>query len=216
MAVLSTISWRLISAHCLFHHVNEWSRGIFVKLLKMPSSSAAFPDASSRFNLHPSFKIVLKMSSTSYAVNYVIDAILDVTDHRLSQYRAAQKHGVPPATLSDRLRALQSKSEATQPAQLLSKSQETRLVTWILRQEYLGYGPSHSQIRATVAAFLRQQDQEVTIGVHWISRFMKRHLAIKRKDRKVPGGIEIHRISLYLRFRCVRLLLDGIVCGVRE
>ncbi|KAJ0126149.1 Transposase, partial [Fusarium oxysporum f. sp. albedinis] len=51
----------------------------------MPSSSAAFPDASSRFNLHPSFEIVLKISSTSYTVNDVIDAILDVTDNGLSQ-----------------------------------------------------------------------------------------------------------------------------------
>ncbi|KAF4415066.1 hypothetical protein FACUT_13714 [Fusarium acutatum] len=121
------------------------------------------------------------MSSTSYTVNDVIDAIQDVTDNGLSQYRAAQKHGVPPATLSHRLRGLPSKSEVTQPAQLLSKSQETRLVIWILRQESLGYAPSHSQVRATVAALLRQQGQEVTIGVHWISRFMKRHPAIKTK-----------------------------------
>jgi hypothetical protein len=111
----------------------------------------------------------------------VVDAMLDVSDNGLSQYQAAQKHGIPPTTLSDRLRGLSSKSEITQPAQLLSKSQEARLVTWILRQESLGYAPSHSQVRATVAALLRQQGQEVTIGVHWISRFMKRHPAIKTK-----------------------------------
>jgi hypothetical protein len=106
------------------------------------------------------------MSSTSYTVSDVVDAMLDVSDNGLSQYQAAQKHGIPPATLSDRLRGLPSKSDITQPAQLLSKSQETRLVTWILRQEALGYAPSHSQVRATVAALLRQQGQGRTIGVH--------------------------------------------------
>ncbi|KAJ0126480.1 Transcription factor atf1, partial [Fusarium oxysporum f. sp. albedinis] len=55
--------------------------------------------------------------------------------------------------------------------------------TWrqLRRLRSLGYAPSHSQVRATVAALLRQQGQEVTIGVHWISRFMKRHPAIKTK-----------------------------------
>ncbi|OBS16091.1 hypothetical protein FPOA_27761 [Fusarium poae] len=121
------------------------------------------------------------MSSTSYTVSNVVDAMLDVSDNGLSQYQAAQKHGIPPATLSDRLRGLPSKSDIIQPAQLLSKSQETRLVTWILRQEALGYAPSHSQVRATVAALLRQQGQGRTIGVHWISRFMKRHPDIETK-----------------------------------
>ncbi|KAJ3453961.1 hypothetical protein MRS44_018593 [Fusarium solani] len=85
---------------------------------------------------------------------------------------------------SDRLRGLPSKSEITQPAQLLSKSQESRLVAWILRQEALGYAPSHSQVRATVAALLRQQGRERPIGVHWLARFMKRHPSIKTKIGK--------------------------------
>lgn len=121
------------------------------------------------------------MSPSAYTETDVVDAILDVTENRLSQYRSAQKHGIHPATLSDRLRGLPSKSEDTQPAQLLSKSQETRLVSWILRQETLGYAPSHSQVRATVAALLRRQCREKPIGVHWISRFIKRHPAIKIK-----------------------------------
>ncbi|KAM5529241.1 transposase [Fusarium oxysporum f. sp. phaseoli] len=95
-----------------------------------------------------------------------------------------QKNGVPPTTLSDRLRGLPSKSEVTQPAQLLSKSEESRLVTWILRQEALGYAPSHSQVRATVAALLRQQGRERPIGVHWLARFIKRHDDIKTKVGK--------------------------------
>ena len=55
------------------------------------------------------------------------------------------------------------------------------MVTWILRQEALGYAPSHSQVRATVAALLRQQGRERPIGVHWVARFVKRHPTIKAK-----------------------------------
>ncbi|RYC77996.1 hypothetical protein BFJ63_vAg19130 [Fusarium oxysporum f. sp. narcissi] len=106
------------------------------------------------------------MPQSSYTEDDVIQAILDVTENGLSQNQAAQKNGVPPTTLSDRLRGLPSKSEVTQPAQLLSKSEESRLVTWILRQEALGYAPSHRQVRATVAALLGQQGRERPIGVH--------------------------------------------------
>ncbi|KAM5527204.1 transposase [Fusarium oxysporum f. sp. phaseoli] len=121
------------------------------------------------------------MPQLSYTEEDVIQAMLDVTDNGLSQNQAAQKNGVPQTTLSDRLRGLPSRSEVTQPAQLLSKSQESRLVTWILRQEALGYAPSHSQVRATVAALLRQQGRQRHIGVHWLARFIKHHPDIETK-----------------------------------
>ncbi|KAJ3454563.1 hypothetical protein MRS44_013163 [Fusarium solani] len=150
----------------------------------MPPSSPSLPEASSNSFLHQPSLIASKMPQTSYTEDNVIDAILDVTDNGLLQNQAAQKNGMPQTTLSDRLRGVPSRSEVTQPAQLLSKSQGSRLVTWILRQEALGYAPSHSQVRATVAALLRQQGRERTIGVHWVARFMKRHPSIKTKIGK--------------------------------
>ncbi|RKK81113.1 hypothetical protein BFJ71_g15730 [Fusarium oxysporum] len=124
------------------------------------------------------------MPQTPYTEDDVIEAMLDVTDNGLSQHEAAQKHGMPQTTLSDRLRGIPPKPEVIHPAQLLSKSQETRLVTWILRQEALRYAPPHSQVRATVAALLRQQGRERPIGAHWLARFMKRYPSIKTKIGK--------------------------------
>ncbi|KAJ3454646.1 hypothetical protein MRS44_013246 [Fusarium solani] len=147
----------------------------------MPPSSPSLPEASSNFSLHQPSLIASKMPQTSYTENNVIGAILDVTGNGLSQNQAAQKNGMPPTTLSDRLRGVPSRSEATQPVQLLSKPQEPRLVAWVLRQEALGYAPSHSQVRATVTALLRQQSRERPIGIHWLARFMKRHPSIKTK-----------------------------------
>ncbi|KAK2684989.1 hypothetical protein QWA68_016444 [Fusarium oxysporum] len=100
------------------------------------------------------------MPQLTYTEEDVIQAMLDVTDNGLSQNQAAQENG------------------------LLSKSQESRLVTWILRQEALGHTPSHSQVCATVAALLRQQGRERHIGVHWLARFIKRHLDIETKVGK--------------------------------
>ncbi|OBS15625.1 hypothetical protein FPOA_28255 [Fusarium poae] len=102
----------------------------------------------------------------------------------MTRNKAGQKHGVPQPTLSGRLRGVPPKSEVTHPAQLLPKSQESSLVAWILRQEALGYAPSHSQVRATVTALLRQQGREKPIGIHWLARFIKRHPSIKTKIGK--------------------------------
>lgn len=96
------------------------------------------------------------MPQLPYTDDGVIEAMLDVTDNGLSQHEAAQKHGMSQTTLSDRLRGIPPKSEVNHPGWLLSKSQEAGLIPWILRQEALGYAPSHSQVRATVAALLRQ------------------------------------------------------------
>ncbi|KAG6979718.1 hypothetical protein FocnCong_v010367 [Fusarium oxysporum f. sp. conglutinans] len=124
------------------------------------------------------------MPRVSYTEDEVAEAMLDATDNGLSQSKSAQKREIPRSTLGDRLRGLPSRSEVTQPAQLLSKPEESRLVAWILRQEALGYAPSHSQVRATVNALLRQQGREKPVGVHWLARFMKRHPSIKTKIGK--------------------------------
>ncbi|KAG6979678.1 hypothetical protein FocnCong_v010313 [Fusarium oxysporum f. sp. conglutinans] len=124
------------------------------------------------------------MPRVSYMKDEVTEAMLDVTDNGFSQNKSAQKREVPRSALEDRLRGLPSRPEVTQPAQLLSKCEESRLVVWILRQEALGYAPSHSQVRATVTALLRQQGREKPIGVHWLVRFMKRYPSIKTKIGK--------------------------------
>lgn len=116
-----------------------------------------------------------------YTEDSVADAILDFTDNGFSLRKAAEKRGVPRATLSSRLYGQTALADQTQPHQHLSKNQEARLSTWILRQESLGYAPSHSQIRACVLALLQQQGSKVIVGRHWVSKFIKRHPEIKTK-----------------------------------
>jgi len=58
--------------------------------------------------------------------------------------------------------------EQIHPHRRLSKRQEERLDFWILRQESLGYAPSHSQIRACVMGLLRQQGEHPDLGRNWV------------------------------------------------
>jgi hypothetical protein len=87
-----------------------------------------------------------------YTEDDMAEAILDITDHGLSPPQAAQRRGVPRTTLIDRLNGRGAAEDQIQPRRRLSKNQEDRLAFWILRQESLGYAPSHSQIRACVSS----------------------------------------------------------------
>ncbi|KAJ0133295.1 hypothetical protein HZ326_23636 [Fusarium oxysporum f. sp. albedinis] len=121
------------------------------------------------------------MVRRTYTEDDVAEAILDITDRGLSQTGAAQKRGVPRSTLSGRLSGQASRNEQIQAHQRISKSQEETLLSWVLRQESLGYALSHSQLRACVEAILKQQGDNKPLGKHWTTRFVKRHLELSTK-----------------------------------
>jgi hypothetical protein len=112
------------------------------------------------------------MPRVSYTQDEVAEAMLDVTDNGLSKNKSTQKREISQPTLTGRLRSVPPTSEVTHPAQLLSKPEESRLVSWILRQEALGYAPSHSQVRATVTALLRQQQgcRQIRLTIRYINQ----------------------------------------------
>ena len=109
------------------------------------------------------------------------EAILDVTDNGFSPPQATQRRGVPRRTLIDRLNGRGDVKEQIHPHRRLSKNQEDRLAAWILRQESLGYAPSHSQIRACVMALLRQHRGHPKSGRNWVIKFIHRRSESKTK-----------------------------------
>ncbi|KAF6525938.1 hypothetical protein HZS61_011733 [Fusarium oxysporum f. sp. conglutinans] len=124
------------------------------------------------------------MVRRNYTEDDVAEAIFDTTDRGLSQNEAAQKRGVPQWTISRRLSGQASRNERIQAHQRISKSQEETLIRWVLRQESLGYAPSHSQVRACVEAMLQQQGDNKPLGKHWTTRFVKRHPKLSTKIGK--------------------------------
>ncbi|KAM5528475.1 transposase [Fusarium oxysporum f. sp. phaseoli] len=71
-------------------------------------------------------------------------------------------------TISRRLSGQANRNERVQAHQRIPKSQEETLIRWVLRQESLGYAPSHSQ--------------------HWTTRFVKRHPKLSTKLGKRQEG----------------------------
>ncbi|KAF6517789.1 hypothetical protein HZS61_003350 [Fusarium oxysporum f. sp. conglutinans] len=124
------------------------------------------------------------MVRRNYTEDDVAEAIFDTTDRGLSQNEAAQKRGVPQWTISRRLSGQASRNERIQAHQRIPKSQEKTLIRWVLRQESLGYAPSHSQVRACVEAILQQQGDNKPLGKHWTTRFVKRHPKLSTKIGK--------------------------------
>ncbi|RKK18971.1 hypothetical protein BFJ66_g17892 [Fusarium oxysporum f. sp. cepae] len=128
------------------------------------------------------------MVRRNYTEDDVAEAIFDTTDRGLSQNEAAQKRGVPQWTISRRLSGQASRNERIQAHQRIPKSQEETLIRWVLRQESLGYAPSHSQVRACVEAILQQQGDNKPLGKHWTTRFVKRHPKLSTKLGKRQEG----------------------------
>jgi hypothetical protein len=68
--------------------------------------------------------------------------------------KAELEFGVLYSILYNRTKGYISKEEAYIPQQRLSIVQEERFTQWILTQEYLGLGPTYSQIRAFAGRIL--------------------------------------------------------------
>ncbi|KAI8398852.1 hypothetical protein FOFC_20077 [Fusarium oxysporum] len=93
-----------------------------------------------------------------------------------------------------------------QAHQRIPKSQEETLIRWVLRQESLGYAPSHSQLRACVEAILKQQGDNKPLGKHWTTRFVKRHLELstklgKRQEAARIDGFTPKAVNWYFDIR---------------
>lgn len=109
------------------------------------------------------------------------EAILDVTDNGMSIKQSAGKHGIPTMTLYNRMQGTGAQGDQEQPSKRLSKEEEDRLVTWILRQESIGYAPTHPQVKACVSALLKMRGYEQPLGNKWLTRFIARHPEVKTK-----------------------------------
>ena len=114
----------------------------------------------------------------------MVDAIFNITEHGLSQYRAAQKYGIPQQTISTRFHGQTALDDQVQPNRYLSRNQEAKLASWILRKESLDHTPSHSQIRACCVALLKQQNKKQELGRNWVAKFIKRHPKLKTKPKR--------------------------------
>ena len=94
---------------------------------------------------------------------------------------ASTRHSVPRNTLRGRLNGAQPSQYAHEDEQRLSAIQEEHPEQWVLRQEALGYAPTHAQLRAITTGILLQAGDNKPLGKRWTQHFLIRHPAIKSK-----------------------------------
>lgn len=119
---------------------------------------------------------------TSFNEQKIQQALDDLDAQKFPSLRAVAKaHDIDHSTLTRRSKGGISKQEARSTQQLLSLHQENLLAQWILDLEAGGYAPGHAQIREMAALISKESGGPESVGVNWVSRFIKRHPEIHTK-----------------------------------
>ncbi len=116
--------------------------------------------------------------------------------------RASREWGIPRQTLADRIQGAQSNTKAQESKQKLTPDQEEKLTDWILRQEALGYAPSHSAIRLVVTKILASQGDIEPFGKKWMEGLYCRNPRFKTKrgvriSYKRANGTTVEHINIF-------------------
>ena len=116
-------------------------------------------------------------------------AINDLKNKKIPNPRqAALIYNLPPQTLYDRLKGLQSQAELRNHRHRLSLRQEEVLVAWIVSLDIRGAPPRQFQVR-DMAQIILEADSSTPpqpVGKNWVTEFTKRRPEIKsRFARKI-------------------------------
>ena len=94
--------------------------------------------------------------------------------------KACAKHGVPKTTLWNRLNGIRALNERSQKQRLLP-AEERSLAEWIVRQDRVGYAPSHSVVKGIAQAVLEKRGDIQPLGKNWLKGFRLRNPVVRTK-----------------------------------
>jgi hypothetical protein len=119
----------------------------------------------------------------------VNEAVRDVQTRKFASIRAAARHHhLSHASLQRRLRGGVSSHQRHKEQSLLSEEQEKLLQSWILEAESNGHPVTNPYVRELAGLISNRSGGPATVGQNWVSRFIKRHPAIKSKvGRKIDA-----------------------------
>jgi plasmid maintenance system antidote protein VapI len=115
-----------------------------------------------------------------------ISSALEAIQNGISQRKAAKRWGIPRSTLQKRLNGSQSRSDANEYLQRLSRQQESHLAEWILVQNNLGLSLTRQQIKEFASRIVKEGGNDRPLGKRWIEGFLRRNPDI-RTVRGRPG-----------------------------
>lgn len=123
----------------------------------------------------PKLVLAATMKRKQYRKEDLDAALEEISSGHLSLRKAASKYAIPATTLSGRRHGRKEKSDVNEANQRLTEAEETRLITWILRQEQAGQAPSYATTRSLAESLLKLKGDARPLGKHWIVGFKRRH-----------------------------------------
>ena len=108
--------------------------------------------------------------------------------------KTARDYHVPYQRLRYRWQGRPSLLQRHPTHRLLNESQEKVLCTFMDTMDDLGLCPRRNQVEAAANSILREarSDPSISVGEHWVTRFLKRHPDFKRRRRR---ALDIERMQ---------------------
>ena len=114
----------------------------------------------------------------------ILLALSDIKNGRIESLRAAARlYDLPYTTLHDRATGVSSRVETSRQRRKVTELEEDSLVKWILSLDSRGAAPRPSTIRemANILLTTRGESPSPTVGVNWVSTFVKRRDELKSR-----------------------------------
>lgn len=103
----------------------------------------------------------------------------------------ARAYNVSRVTLGRRVNGGNTRQQARESQQTLSRIQEDLLIQWILSMESAGAPPTFAQVREFAGHISQASGGLSTIGINWTRRFLKRNPTIRSKVGKAINYLRV-------------------------
>jgi hypothetical protein len=117
----------------------------------------------------------------------ILLALDDIKNGRIKSIRAAAKlYDIPRQTLSRRTNGIISRVDTRANSHKLTQLEEDSLTEWILSMDSRGAAPRHTTVRemANILLAARGTTPLLTVGVNWVSNFVKRRDELRTRFSK--------------------------------
>lgn len=110
--------------------------------------------------------------------NRIQSALRAIENGELNQKLAAQRYGIPPQTINNRVHGGRSRREAHVNEQALSPEEEDELIQWLREMDSWGLHLRLALVLARAEAIRKERGNTVPLGKSWWTHFTQRHHAV--------------------------------------
>ena len=152
--------------------------------------------------------------TASYNSNTVTEAIAAIKNG-MTMYKASKVFKIPRSTLQDKVKGKYKEGAKRGPPTVLSKTEETNLVEWIIHLGKMGFPITKEHLLDSVSHLCKQMNRENPFdggrpGRHWYEAFLKRNPEITKRVSQslTKNRSEINENAIRNWFKYVQKYLD--------